>query len=103
MKKSLIALVIIVTTSSAIAEVVTLECKGANAAGAKENVVVRYDETVGWVDDNGIIKIRDGVSAKDLTGFTVIIDRQTGKYRTNRPTSPDKDFRGTCEKMARKF
>ena len=92
-----------VIASVANAEVVTLECNGTNAAGAKETVTVQFDETAGWVNDNGVISISDGVKADSLFGFKVIVDRRTGEYKTNRPHSPDESYKGTCEKMEKKF
>jgi len=90
-------------TTFAIAEVITLTCIGTNPAGQNKTYTVTYDESRGWVKDNPLLNITDGVSAETLTGFHITVDRRTGEFRTRRPPSPDLDFKGTCEKMIRKF
>jgi hypothetical protein len=103
MKTSYVVSLCALSITPAVAQVVTLECKGATAAGEKETHIVRYNEAAGWVKDNEVMTIRDGVSAESLQGLFVTIDRRTGKYVTFRPKSPEQTFRGSCEKMDRKF
>lgn len=96
-----LGLVLLAAPALGLADTVTLQCKGTSAAGTRQTLQVKYDEAAGWVDDNGTIKMRDGVSANFLTGIKVFIDRQSGDYETRKTTAGEK-FKGTCKKVAPK-
>ncbi|HWL62676.1 MAG TPA: hypothetical protein VNQ32_07755 [Steroidobacteraceae bacterium] len=80
------------------AEVVQLECKGTSPTGKQQTFAVSYDEKEGWVDDNGSIKMRDGVSAYYLKGIKVMVDKETMEYSTRETTAGEK-FKGKCLKV----
>jgi len=93
------ALMLLAAPTLGLAEVVKLECKGTSPAGKEQTLAVSYDEAAGWVDDNGTIKMRDGVSAYYLTGIKVMIDRQSGQYETRKTTAGEK-YKGICKPAA---
>lgn len=94
-----LALMLLAAPTLGLSEVVTLECKGTSPEGKQQTLAVSYDEAAGWVDDNGTIKMRDGVSANFLTGIKVFIDRASGDYETRKTTAGDK-FKGKCTPRA---
>ena len=96
-----LALMLLAVPTIGLSEVVTLECKGTTTDGKEQTLAVSYDEAAGWVDDNGKIKMRDGVSANFLTGIKVFIDRASGDYETRKTTAGDK-FKGKCKAPAAK-
>lgn len=89
-------LILLAAPTLGLAEIVKLECKGTSPSGAQQTLTISYDEADGWVDDNGSIKMRDGVSAYYLTGIKVQVDRETGVYETRSSTAGEK-FKGTCK------
>jgi hypothetical protein len=101
MKRTSLVLFTLVAPTLGLAEVSTLECKGTAPSGTQQTITVSYDEQAGWVDDNGTIKMRDGVATNFLTGIKVFIDRQSGQYETRKTTAGEK-FKGTCKKVAPK-
>lgn len=90
------ALLLLAAPTLGLAEVVTLECKGISPAGTQQTIQVTYDDVENWVDDNGKIRMRDGVSVNFLTGIKVFIDRVSGEYETRKTTAGEK-FKGTCK------
>ena len=103
MKSQITFSLLLVGASLANAQVVTLQCLGTNAAGTKQVVTVQFNEAQGWVKDNSIMTIRDGVSPDFLVGMLVTVNRRTGEYHTTRSTSPDELYKGKCQKAERKF
>jgi hypothetical protein len=100
---TLAVLAIVALTANA-QSIVTLVCDGTNAEGAKKTVTIEYNENEGWAkDDDTVIVLRGGVTAKEIRTLSNIVDRQTGEFITRRPSSPRESYKGTCEKMARKF
>jgi hypothetical protein len=95
MIRTSLALVLLAAPTLGLAGVSTLECKGTSPAGTKQTITVSFDEAAGWVDDNGKIKYRDGVTPNFLTGIKVFIDRRNGEYETRKTTAGEK-FKGTC-------
>jgi len=95
------ALVLLAAPTLGLAEVVTLECKGTSPTGTQQTISVSYDAVAGWVDDNGSIKMRDGVSAYYLKGIKVMVDKETMEYYTRETTAGEK-FKGTCRKAEQK-
>jgi len=93
-----LALVLLAAPTLTLAEVVKLECKGSSSTGAQQTLAVSYDEKEGWVDDNGSIKMRDGVSAYYLKGIKVMVDKETMEYHTRETTAGEK-FKGKCAKV----
>lgn len=96
MTRLALGLVLLAAPALGMADVVTLECKGASPAGTKETMTIKFDEAAGWVEDNSAIKYRDGVTPNFLTGIRVFIDRQSGEYETRKTTAGEK-FKGTCQ------
>lgn len=93
-----LGLILLAAPAFSLAEVVKLECKGSSSSGAQQTLAISYDETAGWVDDNGTIRMRDGVSAYYLTGIKVRVDRETGVYETRSSTAGEK-FKGSCKHL----
>lgn len=96
-----LGLILLAAPTFALAEVVTLECKGTSPAGTQQTITVSYNEADGWVED-GAIRMRDGVSAYYLTGIKIMIDRESGEYETRKTTAGEK-FKGTCKPLERKL
>ncbi len=102
MKRLAVVLALIAAPTLGLAETVTIQCKGTSPAGTQQSFTITYDEAAGWVDDNGTIKMRDGVAAYYLTGIKVMVDRETGVYETRKTTAGEK-FKGTCTKPGAKL
>lgn len=98
MKRLILPLFLLSTPTLGLAEVVKLECKGSSPTGAQQTLKISYDEQEGWVDDNGSIKMRDGVSAYYLKGIKVMVDKETMEYHTRETTAGEK-FKGKCAKV----
>lgn len=101
MTRFALGLVLVAAPALGLAEVATLECTGTSPAGTKQNLTIRYDEAAGWVDDNGSIKFRDGVTPYYLQGIKVLYDRETRVYETKKTTAGEK-FKGTCAPAGQK-
>lgn len=95
MSRLSIGLILLAAPTLGLADIVKLECKGTSPAGSQQTLSISYHEAEGWVDDNGSIKMRDGVSAYYLTGIKVRVDRESGEYETRSTTAGEK-FKGTC-------
>lgn len=93
-----LGLVLMAAPVLSFADVVTLQCQGTSASGAKQTITIRYDESAGWVDDNGSIKFRDGVTPYYLQGIKVLYDRESREYETKKTTAGEK-FKGSCTQV----
>ena len=101
MTRVFLGLALLAAPTFSLAEVVKLECKGTSPTGTQQTISVSYDAVAGWVDDNGSIKMRDGVSAYYLKGIKVMVDKETMEYYTRETTAGEK-FKGTCRKADQK-
>lgn len=99
MSRLSLGLVLLAVPALSLAEVTKLECKGSSPSGTQQTITVSYDAAEGWVDDNGSIRMRDGVSAYYLKGIKVMVDKETMEYATRDTTAGEK-FKGTCRKVA---
>lgn len=101
MTRFALGLVLVAAPTLGLAEVATLQCTGTSPSGAKQTLTISYDEAAGWVDDNGSIKFRDGVTPYYLQGIKVLYDRETRVYETKKTTAGEK-FKGTCTPAGQK-
>ena len=83
------------------AEVVHLTCAGKSANGKPSSLEVSFSPDQGWVYD-GVVRVKDGVSAFVLRGLMFTIDRKTGEYLVP-GTAGEPPIKGTCQKVEVKF
>lgn len=98
MTRLTLAALLLAAPAVTLADVVKLECKGRSASGSEQTIAVSFSEKEGWVDDNGAVKMRDGVSAYYLKGIKVMVDKETMEYHTRETTAGEK-FKGKCTKV----
>lgn len=98
MTRLFLGLALLAAPTFSLAEVVKLECKGTSPSGTQQTISVSYSAAEGWVDDNGSIRFRDGVSAYYLKGIKVMVDKETMEYYTRETTAGEK-FKGSCRQV----
>lgn len=92
----------LLTASPVFAEIITLECHGANAIGETRRDTVRFNEVTGLVDD-GSFPVTKAVTADQVRAMRMIIDRKTGHYVPRFPKDPQTDFTGKCAPIELSF
>jgi hypothetical protein len=92
MKLLVATLTLVLLSSAANAQLVSLVCKGSDGAGKAKEYHISFDETQNWATE-GVIKMNGGVTPQRIKTFLVEVNRMTGEFATS-----DHAITGACEK-----